>query len=121
MARKTQRIGISSNNFMKQVILCNITFNIMLYGVDFMEVQEYTCCCEKKKKCRKISCLGLVAAILSVLFFFVLGLIIGAVVSATILGALAAIIVLAIVLLILLILTLIVLTCKCRNRKHEEY
>lgn len=84
-----------------------------------METQEYSYCCETKKKCRKISCLGIVAVILSILFFAVLGLILGAVFATTILGALAAIIVLAVVLGILLILTLIVLICK--NRRHHEY
>ena len=82
-----------------------------------METQECNYCCEPKKKCKRISCLGIIAIILGVLFTFTLGLLIGAAIAATILGALAAIIVLAIVLGILLILTIILLACRNnRNR-----
>ena len=82
-----------------------------------MESQEYSYCCEQKKKCRKIGCLGIVAIIIGLLFFFSLGLLIGAAISGTILANLAAIIVLAIVLGVILVLTLILILCKnLRNR-----
>ena len=71
-----------------------------------MEPQECACYDETNKKCRRFNCLALVAVILSVLFFFVLGLLIGAAIAETILGALAAIIVLAVVLFILLVIVI---------------
>ena len=96
-----------------------IEYNIIkcYMEVTIMEPQEYTCYYESNKKCRKINCLALVAVILSILFFFVLGLLIGAAIAETILGALAAIIVLAVVLFVLLILSIILLFCK-RPKKN---
>lgn len=84
-----------------------------------METQEYAYCCEKKKKCRKISCFGIIILILSILFAVVIGGLIGAAIAEFIMGAMAAIIVLAIVLGILLILTSIFAICKClRNKEY---
>lgn len=72
----------------------------------------------KCKKC-KISCLGIVVAILAALFIGIIGVIIGAALSVVILAALPAVIVLAVVLLILLVLSIILaLCCKCKDRKN---
>jgi uncharacterized protein YacL len=64
--------------------------------VTFMEPQEYSYCCEAKKKCKRTNCLGIIAIILGILFAGIIGVIIGAALAETILTALAAIIVLAI-------------------------
>jgi len=101
----------------RKCIIYNIAFIESYMEVTNMEHQEYICYYETNKKCRKFNCLALVAVILSVLFFFVLGLLIGAAISATILGALAAIIVLAVVLFVLLVLTIILLICKRSRNK----
>ena len=77
-----------------------------------METQEYTCCYDANKKCKNFGCLSLVAIILAVLFFFVIGGLIGAAIAETVLGALAVIIVLAIILGILFLLTVIFMYCK---------
>lgn len=66
----------------------------------------------KKSKCKKCSCLEVIAAIVGALFALVIGVIIGAELASTILGALAAVIVLAIVLGLLLIITVILIICK---------
>lgn len=81
-----------------------------------MENQEYTCCYDKERKSRKINCLEIIAIILAILFFFVVGGLIGAAIAAVILANLAAIIVLAIILGILFLLTLIYIYCK-KTRK----
>ena len=76
-----------------------------------MEPQEYSYCCEAKKKCKRTNCLGIIAIILGILFAGI-----GAALAETILAALAAIIVLAITFGVLLILTIILLLCK----KHKD-
>ena len=81
-----------------------------------MEPQEYSYCCEAKKRCRRTNCLCIIAVILGVLFTGIIGVIIGAALAETILAALAAIIVLAITFGVLLILTIILLLCK----KHKD-
>lgn len=98
-------------------IIYNIAFIESYMEVTVMEPQEYTCCYEPTKKCRKTNCLAIVAAILGILFFFVLGLLIGAALATTFLDNLAAIIVLGVVLLVLLILTIILLVCKKPRNK----
>ena len=64
-------------------------------------------CCNKRR-----NCLGLIIVVLAVLFFGVIGALIGAAISETVLGALAAVIVLAIALGVLLILSIILEICK---------
>ena len=74
---------------------------------------------EPKCKCKKckISCLGIVIAILAALFIGVVGIILGAALSGVILAALAAVIVLAVVLLILLVINIILAVCvKSKNK-----
>ena len=68
-----------------------------------MEPQEYSYCCEAKKKCKRTNCLGIIAIILGILFAGIIGVIIGAALAETILAALAAIIVLAITFFVLLL------------------
>ena len=74
-----------------------------------MEPQEYSYCCEAKKKCKRTNCLGIIAIILGILFAGIIGVIIGAALAETILA-------LAITFFVLLILTIILLLCK----KHKD-
>lgn len=78
-----------------------------------MEPQEFNYCYETKKKCKKrTNCLGIVTAILAILFSATIGILIGAALAGTIIAALAAVIVLAIALGVLLISAIILLICK---------
>lgn len=81
-----------------------------------MEPQECICFERKDREC---CCLGIVVAILAILFSFTIGLLIGAALSIIILLSLPAVIVLAIVLGILLLITLILFFCnKCHNNRN---
>ena len=42
-----------------------------------MEMQEYNCCYEPKKKCKKTNCLEIIAIIFSILFVAAIGIIAG--------------------------------------------
>ena len=42
-----------------------------------MEPQEYGCYCEKDRKEKRVSCIGIVAIILAILLSFVLGVLLG--------------------------------------------
>lgn len=100
----------------KNSILYNITSERCYMEVTFMEPQEYSYCCEAKKRCKRPNCLCIIAVILGVLFAGIIGVIIGAEIATAVLEALAAVIVLAITFGVLFILTIILLLCK----KHKD-
>ena len=87
-----------------------------------MEPQDKEYYYEKPEyKCgKKRNCWGIVASILLVSFFTVIGLIIGAAISEAVLAALPAVIVLAVVLGLLVFIAIILAMCNKNNKKKQN-
>lgn len=83
-----------------------------------MEMQEYNCCYEPKKKCKKTNCLEIIAIIFSILFVSAIGIIAGTLAAEFFLSYIASVVVLTIVFGILLVLTILLLFCKKSKDKH---